>query len=791
MDRRTDRTDHTAETSDTSSAPGLPTDVASLLWGLPKSVIASRRLLETLIRAPKLIRKREFRQRLIQSNIGWLHQPQGIPGVGVLFPTLSSVASPTEPASQPDSLERRPLTEAIPFALEAIAWAKVSHLYCELYPDNGQDWESMTGTLTGIAQDAASLAIPDHAMLFLYLAGELPLTLSVLSTNREERSEQWSEARRNLNQFSETIFDGEGIPASELFDAHRLIAASLLRSRQLVASVSEIPGWRRKARAFWSEESETNFEWLVRHLLRWSRLDGGQIFLGESAGDRRAFWKSLLAESGDEDDRDLAYYGLPIFRTEPKPSNLAFPPAASHSDWSGVATLRPNWFAESPRLNVLYESELRSDSQETESTPALPLPPEIAVATDLRNERRPMESARSLHKMRWKGYTQGAKEVEGDREVENDAQTEIRGNQEPVSQILRTKFGLAPESPRNESELPEGERGFGENGVLPESDVLRRLSITRMDLESQVVLLSGNQSFELTRLGERTSRRPRSGWKESLYVSNEDGDLLELTCEFEGGVRVERTYFVGREDPIVLLADAVLSDESSPDVMWEYRSILPMPPEVDWVTPPPTTSVPVVPGLETSSGTGSGGYLLASRRGSVPRRRAIVFPLSSLPPPGSLANRRASASSSFRDSSFGDSSSTNAILASGANPTKALSNLGQQGESCTFHRIATGMELTRRVRGRAFWVPIWLHPGPTQITDDFCGRRLTVGEDQRQVEEEDGVGYRLQLGNRHWLLYRSLRRRGSRSVLGHHLKSEFLLARFSANRGVEPLAEVE
>ncbi|MDO4559264.1 MAG: hypothetical protein Q4C47_09890, partial [Planctomycetia bacterium] len=195
-----------------------------------------------------------------------------------------------------------------------------------------------------------------------------------------------------------------------------------------------------------------------------------------------------------------------------------------------------------------------------------------------------------------------------------------------------------------------------------------------------------------------------------------------------------------------------VTPETTSGVTWEYRCVLPMPEEVDWVTVPPRpVTPPVVPGTGFTTETESGGYLLASRRGSTPRRRAMVLPLASLP---------------------------------GVSDPSA-------GEWCTFHRIASGLELTRRVRGQAFWVPIWIQPGPEHMTETFLGQRLTVGEDLKRVTEENAIGFRIQLGTRQWLLYRALRDRGNRSLLGHHLKSEFLLAEFSAKRGVEPLVEIE
>lgn len=70
-------------------------------------------------------------------------------------------------------------------------------------------------------------------------------------------------------------------------------------------------------------------------------------------------------------------------------------------------------------------------------------------------------------------------------------------------------------------------------------------------------------------------------------------------------------------------------------------------------------------------------------------------------------------------------------------------------------------------------------------------RQLTVAENLRPVRPDTSVGYRVQTARQQWLIYRSLARPGNRSVLGHNLISETLVARFGADGKVEPLIEIE
>ena len=53
------------------------------------------------------------------------------------------------------------------------------------------------------------------------------------------------------------------------------------------------------------------------------------------------------------------------------------------------------------------------------------------------------------------------------------------------------------------------------------------------------------------------------------------------------------------------------------------------------------------------------------------------------------------------------------------------------------------------------------------------------------------VGYRVAVGRKQWLVYRSLAEPGNRTLLGHNLISETLVARFHRNGRVEQLIEVE
>jgi hypothetical protein len=70
-------------------------------------------------------------------------------------------------------------------------------------------------------------------------------------------------------------------------------------------------------------------------------------------------------------------------------------------------------------------------------------------------------------------------------------------------------------------------------------------------------------------------------------------------------------------------------------------------------------------------------------------------------------------------------------------------------------------------------------------------RRLTVAEERRVQPADRAVGYRVQIGRKQWLVYRSLAPIANRTVLGKNLSSEFLVARFNQDGECDPILEIE
>jgi len=103
-----------------------------------------------------------------------------------------------------------------------------------------------------------------------------------------------------------------------------------------------------------------------------------------------------------------------------------------------------------------------------------------------------------------------------------------------------------------------------------------------------------------------------------------------------------------------------------------------------------------------------------------------------------------------------------------------------------------GLELRAAAHNaRRLYAPLFLDLHPGRLFQPTTWRQLTVAENRQIVPRDLAVGYRVQVRNRHWLLYRSMGERGNRTLLGHNLVSDFLIARFKTDGEIEPLAEIE
>ena len=101
------------------------------------------------------------------------------------------------------------------------------------------------------------------------------------------------------------------------------------------------------------------------------------------------------------------------------------------------------------------------------------------------------------------------------------------------------------------------------------------------------------------------------------------------------------------------------------------------------------------------------------------------------------------------------------------------------------------LELRQTVEGKRLFAPLFFDLDRRRGNRRFTWRQLTVAESMRICPADVAVGYRVAIGKEQWLLYRSLAEKANRTVLGHNLATEMLVARFRRDGEVESLVEIE
>jgi hypothetical protein len=107
------------------------------------------------------------------------------------------------------------------------------------------------------------------------------------------------------------------------------------------------------------------------------------------------------------------------------------------------------------------------------------------------------------------------------------------------------------------------------------------------------------------------------------------------------------------------------------------------------------------------------------------------------------------------------------------------------------HGRFDGRVLYQTGTANALYAPVLLDLNGKRMSKPRTWRQLTVAQDLRLIPRDEAVAYRVQIGNRQWVIYRSLAATASRTFFGHNLTSEFLLARFTKDHELENLIEIE
>ena len=275
-----------------------------------------------------------------------------------------------------------------------------------------------------------------------------------------------------------------------------------------------------------------------------------------------------------------------------------------------------------------------------------------------------------------------------------------------------------------------------------------RLAVTyngpevRLDLAAREhSLINGAWEFEIQADG--VSAQPQGDWSEICWVNDSDCDYLELEMSLGEGLSLQRQILLAREDDLLLLADVVVGKEAR-ELSYRGRLKLADAVSVDSVSENHGEidgAVSAATGTSIDSATSE--LILSDGK-----PRAMVVPL---------------ALNEWRSDTRGGT----------------LSNSGGQ------------IELQQRMHGRCLYAPLWFDLKPKRFQQSRTWRQLTIAEQLAAQPRDVAVGYRIQFGKRHWMLYRALTARANRTLLGVNLSTEFFVGRFLLSGETESILEVE
>ncbi len=268
-------------------------------------------------------------------------------------PTVSAEALASR-NGQPPSSAAMGLTQALQTVALAYALPTLSGKM------SAEAWWKLTERLHKEAIDAQQAQVDwednvEFVVEHQLLAGELPLVLGYLLPELQPMRRLRKSARQVLSEALVELTDGEGTPHARLLPVLGPLWACWTRARWM--------GERLK-RGCWSNEAETQYQWLVRHAIRLLDHDGRFAFCEASVPVPGGLLTMALDLAGDESDCAAA---AAVVSRSVVPPEMDFddddlPAPATNSEWASLSVMAPDWSASAPRLAVAYADDPMSIS---------------------------------------------------------------------------------------------------------------------------------------------------------------------------------------------------------------------------------------------------------------------------------------------------------------------------------------------------------------------------------------------------------------------------------------------
>ena len=256
-------------------------------------------------------------------------------------------------------------------------------------------------------------------------------------------------------------------------------------------------------------------------------------------------------------------------------------------------------------------------------------------------------------------------------------------------------------------------------------------------------ILYGLWSFDL-RLGKK-ALSPVGRWSKTCEHTERGCDYIEIELplsgeNLSGDYRLQRSLLINHRDKVLLLTDAILADEElaeeeeGANESLSYCAEFYVSPKLRAKTSAEATEIEFRP----------------VGRGTAPIFRVLPLAL----PEWKTAT-----------------------------PTGLVSGTLTETEGT--------LALQQESTGKSLFVPLFFDLDADRLSKRYTWRQLSVGENLQRMREDQAVGFRIQLGQEQFLLYRSLTPKANRTVLGHNLIDDYCFAKFDPETGVDPLIAVE